>query len=120
MHWLRRDVPKAGIAIVGILFPLLLILWGPMSAFSSYKTVQGLATPATVTVQTTPTEDATVTALNKEQLTLQVKQLQNQFQNQTNWLSTNSTALIAAFATSLFPINKTRNREVYLTSLRQH
>ena len=36
----------------------------------------------------------TVTALSKEQLTLQVKQLQNQ----NNWLVNNSTALIAAVA----------------------
>jgi len=41
----------------------------------------------------------TVTALAKEQLNLQVQQLQNQLENQNNWLANNSTALIAAAAT---------------------
>ena len=97
MRGLKRDLWKAGMVIAGMLLLLVLMAWIPVSAAGAEMRASGLA--AMVMVQATPTEDATVTALNKEQLTLQVKQLQNQLQNQNNWLANNSTALIAAITT---------------------
>src|SRR5947208_9715064 len=81
---------KVGIGLAGLLLFLVLMVWVPMSA-NAFEGTSGL-TP-------TPTVDLTVTALAKEQLTLQVKQLQNQLENQNNWFANNSTALIAAAAT---------------------
>src|SRR5438132_13785636 len=63
----KRDLWKAGIAIAGTLLLLVFIVWMPVSAVDVHE-VSGLATPGTVTVQATPTIDATVTALNKEKL----------------------------------------------------
>src|SRR2546430_1030866 len=56
---------KAGIALPGVLLFLVLMVWVPMSA-NAYEGASGLATPVTGTA--TPTEDATLTALNKEKL----------------------------------------------------
>jgi uncharacterized protein YjbI with pentapeptide repeats len=96
MHWLKRDMWKAGITIADMLLLLVLTVWVPVSAASAYEGVSGLATLVTATVQATPTEDATVTALKKEQLTQQVRQLDNWW---LYWLFNGSTAFIAAFAT---------------------
>jgi hypothetical protein len=52
------------------------MVWVPVSATSVEERASGLAT--TGTVQATPTEDATVTALNKEKLKQEVTQLANQ------------------------------------------
>ena len=59
---------QAGIAITGMLLLLVLMVWVPASAAGAYERASGLATPVTETVQATPTEDAIVTALNKEKL----------------------------------------------------
>src|SRR5712692_5366611 len=66
MHWLKRDWWKAGIA--GMLLLLALMAWAPVSAADMHEGASGSATLATVTVQATPTEDATVTALTRETL----------------------------------------------------
>jgi uncharacterized protein YjbI with pentapeptide repeats len=105
MRWIKREMWKAGITIASMLLLLVLMVWVPVSAASADERASGLATPVAGMVQATPTEDATVTTLNKEQLTLQVKQLQNQ----NNWLANNSTAFIAAFTTlvvTLFGISQ--------------
>src|SRR2546421_13051708 len=78
MRWLKRDIWRAGIALAGLLLLLALMVWVPVSAAGAYEGAAGLATPVTGTVQATPTEDATVTALNKEKLQQEVKQLQEQ------------------------------------------
>ena len=78
MRWLKRDKWKAGIAIAGIMLLLVLTVWVPVSAAGAYEGASGLATLVTVTVRATPTVDATGTALSKEQLTQQIKQLQLQ------------------------------------------
>src|SRR2546425_1174832 len=97
MRWLKRYIWKTGIALAGMLLLLILMVWVPVSAAGAYEGALGLATPViTATVQATPTVDPTMAALQKEQLTLQVKQLQNQLQSQNSWLVNNSTALIAA------------------------
>ena len=105
MRWLKGGRGRSGIAVAGMLLLLVLMVWVPVSAASADERASGLATPVAGMVQATPTEDATVTTLNKEQLTLQVKQLQNQ----NNWLANNSTAFIAAFTTlvvTLFGISQ--------------
>src|SRR6266699_2217038 len=78
MRWLMSDLWKAGIAIAGILLLLVLTVWIPVSAAGAYEGASGLAGSGTGTVQATPTEDATVTALNKEKLAQEIDQLKNQ------------------------------------------
>jgi uncharacterized protein YjbI with pentapeptide repeats len=93
MRWLKRDMWKISIPLAGLLLLLLLMVLIPLSA-SAHEGTPRVALAGTV--QATPTIDLTVTALSKEQLALQVKQLQNQLQDQNNWFANNSTALIAA------------------------
>ena len=106
MHRLKRGIWKAGISLAGLPLLLILMVWVPMLANAHEGTLRlAIAGP----VQATPTVDLTVTALAKEQLTLQVRQLQHQPQNQNNWFADNSTALIAAVATvivALFGISQ--------------
>ena len=77
MRWLKRNKWKAGITFVGMLLLLVLMVWVPSTA-GAYEGASGLATPVTGTVQATLTEDATVTALNKEKLVQEIQQLKNQ------------------------------------------
>jgi uncharacterized protein YjbI with pentapeptide repeats len=91
MCWLKRDLWKTGIAISGILLLLVLMVWVPASAAGAY-TYRG-----TGTVQATPTEDATLTALDKEKLTQDVAQQQYTL---GNWLWSNAAAILSsAFST---------------------
>lgn len=76
MRWLKKDIWKAGSAVAGLLLLLMLMAGLPVSAADTHEEISGLAGPGTVTVQVTPTEDATVTALNKEKLEEEVMQLQ--------------------------------------------
>src|SRR6266487_1778865 len=78
MRRLKRGRWRSSIAIVGILFLLILMVWVPASATGAGERASGLATSVTGTVQMTPTEDATVAALNKEKLAQEVQQLKNQ------------------------------------------
>jgi len=94
MGWLKRDLWKAGSAIAGIAIILILMVWVPVSAAGAYEGTEGLATPGTVLA--TPTEDATVTALNKEKLAQEVQQLKNQSAPDLfSWLRTNAAILIS-------------------------
>ena len=64
---------------------LVFMLWMPVSAAGAFEGTSVLPTPTPTTVQSTPTEDATVTALNKEKLIQDIQQLKNQneqFKNQ--------------------------------------
>src|SRR6266487_2060651 len=100
MQWLKRTQWKVGIFIVSILLLLLLLAWIPVAAVESHETIQpgqvrGVAT-GTITVQATPTEDATVTALNKEKLAQEVQQLKNQnVSDPLGWLRTNTSILLS-------------------------
>jgi uncharacterized protein YjbI with pentapeptide repeats len=95
MHWFKRDRWKAVIAVAGILL-LVLMVWVPVSAAGTYERALGLATLATGTAQVTPTEDATVTALNKEKLEQEVQQLKNQNElDLFGWLRTNAAILLS-------------------------
>ncbi len=96
MLGLKRDLWKASIAIAGVSLLLVLMAWVPVSAAGAEMRASGLA--AMVTVQATPTEDATVTALNKAQLTQQVEQQQHTV---GNWLWSNAATILSSFLSTL-------------------
>jgi hypothetical protein len=75
MRCLKRGKWKVGLALVGLLLFLVLMVWIPLSA-NAYEGTSGAAIAGPV--QTTPTEDATVTELNKEKLAQEVRQLKAQ------------------------------------------
>ena len=94
MCWLKRNTWKTGIAFAGMLLLVVLMVWLPVSAAGAYEGTSGLATLRTV--QATPTEDATVTALNKEKLAQEVEQLKEQTTPDLfGWLRTNATVLLS-------------------------
>ena len=96
MYWLKRDMRKAGIASAGMLLLLVLMIGIPVSAVGAYEGTSGLATSVTGTAQATPTEDATVSALNKEKLEQEVQQLKNQNEPDfLDWLRTNASILLS-------------------------
>ncbi len=68
MRSFKGDRWKAGIALAGMLLLLVLMVWVPVSVAGAYEGASGVPTPGTAIVQATPTEDATVTTLNKEVL----------------------------------------------------
>src|SRR6266700_671205 len=109
MRWLRRNVWKAGIAIVGMLLLLVFMVWVPVSAASLHEMRSGLVTPVTGTVQATPTMDPTMTALQKEQLALQNDKLKSD--NSWAWLSPVSAIFgpLATIGTILVGILVARN-----------
>ena len=94
MRWHKRDRWRASIAIAGMLLLLVLIVWVPVSAVGAHERASGHATLALGTVQATPTEDATVTALNKEKLAQEVDQLKNQ----NYWAWTTIGSILVGFA----------------------
>jgi len=96
MRWLKRDVWKIGIIITSTLWFLVLMTWNLGSEVRAYTVASRLATPGTVTIQVTPTVDATVTALNKEKLAQEVQQLKNQNEPDFfGWLRTNASLLLS-------------------------
>src|SRR6266487_5169447 len=96
MRRLKRGRWRSSIAIVGILFLLILMVWVPASATGAGERASGLATSVTGTVQMTPTEDATVTLLNKEKLAQEVEQLKNQNEPTFfDWLRGNASILLS-------------------------
>jgi len=90
MHWFKRNRWKAGIALAGMLPLLVLLVWVPVSAARAYERASGLAISVTTTVQATPTEDATVTALNKEKL-----------QHENDWWWNYGATILSSFLTTL-------------------
>lgn len=96
MRWRKRKLLKAGIVVAGILLLLVLMTWVPVSAARAFSGVTKLAMPGTITVQTTPTEDATVTALNKEKLAQEVQQLKEQNEPDFfGWFRMNASILLS-------------------------
>src|SRR6266480_2983519 len=96
MRWLKRDLWRTGIAIAGMLLLLMLMTWISVLAAGAHEGVSGSTRPVTVTELTTPTEDATVTALSKEKLAQEVKQLKDQNEPDfLGWLRTNASILLS-------------------------
>jgi Pentapeptide repeats (8 copies) len=98
MRWFKRDWWKACITVAGMLLLLVLMVWVPVSAAGAYEGTPRLATLVTGTLQVTPTEDATVTALNKEKLTGEVDQQQHTW---GNWLWSNAATILSTFLSTL-------------------
>src|SRR5436190_2142291 len=78
MWWLKRDIWKVGITLAGLLLFMVLMVWIPASSVGASERTSEPSTPVTGSVQTTPTEDATVAELNKEKLKQEVEQLKEQ------------------------------------------
>ena len=68
MHLPKTDWWKIGIIIGGVVSLLVLTVWVPALAANAQEGGSSSTASAMVTVEATPTEDATVTALNKEKL----------------------------------------------------
>jgi len=100
MYWRKRGLLQVGIILTGMALFLVLAAWIPVSLAHAQEVTSGTAIPSTVTVQTTPTEDATVTALNKEQLTQQVATQQHTWDN---WFWDNAATVLSS-ALSTFVI----------------
>ena len=96
MHLRKRNMWKASIAVVGMLLLLVLMVWVPASTAGAYEGTLELAGQGMGTVQATPTEDATVAALNKEKLAQEVQQLKNQNEpDLLGWFRTNASILLS-------------------------
>lgn len=96
MCWLKRDLWKTGIALAGMLLLLILMVWVPVSAAGAYEGASGLAIPGTV--QATPTEDITVTALNKEKLQQDIAKAESD----RFWAWTGSGTIIVGIVGAIF------------------
>ena len=97
MCWLKRYLWEVGIALAGLLFFLVLMLWVPLSA-AAYEGTSGLPAPTSATVQLTPTVDvtATMTALQEDKLRQEIQQLKNQNEHDLlGWLRTNAAILLS-------------------------
>ncbi len=98
MHWLKRDIWKADIAIAAMPLLLVLMVWTSVPAVGTHERASGHPKPVMVTAQATPIEDATVTTLNKEKLVQEVKQLKEQNElDLFGWLRTNASILLSTF-----------------------
>lgn len=98
MHWRKRNAWKMGIAVTATLLLLLVMVWIPVSVAGAHEEALGQARLGMITVQATPTEDATVTVLNKEFLTQQVAQQQHTWDN---WLWGNAATILSSFLSTL-------------------
>ena len=96
MCWLKRNLWKTGIPIAGMLLLLVLMAWIPVSAADAHEMTSGLTAPETA--QATPTEDATVTALNKEKLAQDISQQQHTWEN---WVWSNAATILSSFLSTL-------------------
>ncbi len=96
MRWLKKDLWRTGIAIACMLLLLLLMAWISVVAAGAYEEASRSTEPVKVTVLATPTEDATVTALSKEKLAQEVRQLKEQNEpDLIEWLRTNASILLS-------------------------
>jgi len=94
MRWLKRNLWRTGIAIAGMLLLLMLMAWISVVAAGAHEGASGFT--RSVTALATPTEDATVTTLNKEKLAQEVEQLKEQNKpNFFEWLRTNASILFS-------------------------
>lgn len=105
MCWLKRDVWKAGIALAGLLLLLIFLIWVPASSVSATERTSVLAIAGTPTVQVTPTEDATVAALNKEKLQQDIAKDKSDIAKDESdrfWAWTGSGTIIIGIVSAIF------------------
>jgi uncharacterized protein YjbI with pentapeptide repeats len=98
MRSLKRDLWKAGIFITWAMLLLVLTIWISVSAVHAQQATSGSDMLGAITVQATPTADATMTALQKEQLTQQVAGQQRTW---GNWLWSNAATILSGFLSTL-------------------
>jgi uncharacterized protein YjbI with pentapeptide repeats len=102
MRGLKRDLWTSRIALASMFLLPLLMAWIPVSAAGAEVRASGFAGSGTVTVPATPTEDATVTALNKEKLAQEVRQLQQaNDRSLSQWLWSNVATIVSSFLSTL-------------------
>jgi uncharacterized protein YjbI with pentapeptide repeats len=95
MRWRKKNLRRIGLASAGLLFLLACVALLPLSAASAHEKTSGLVRVGAVTTQT---DDATVMALSKEQLTQQVAQQQHTWDN---WLWSNAATILSSFFSTL-------------------
>src|SRR6266567_3945978 len=104
MRWLKSDTWRIGIPLAGLLLVLIFMVWVPMSA-SAHGGTSVLTGPRTI--QATPTEDATLTALNKEKLQQDIAMDRNAIakdQSDRFWAWTGSGTIIVGIAGVIFSL----------------
>src|SRR6266700_1969787 len=94
MQWFKRGRWIADITFAGMLLFLALTVWVPVSAAGAYEGVSGRASPVIGTMQATPTEDATVTELNKEKL-----------QQENDWWWNYGATILSSFISTLILVS---------------
>src|SRR5258708_4121727 len=98
----KYDLWKAAIVVGGVLLFLVLMTLVSVSSADAHEGISVAATLATVTVQATPTVDATMTALNKEKLQLDITQEKQAIAQQqhtlSNFIWAGGAALFSAYA----------------------
>lgn len=98
MHRNRRSLWKMGTVIARVLLLLVFLAVVPVSMANAAEGVSALATPGAVAVQITPTVDATVTALNKEKLFVDIDQQQHTL---GNWFWANGATLLSSLVLAI-------------------
>lgn len=95
MRWPTWNLRKAGIVVLGMLL-FVLIAFVPLSTAVAHEKMSVVATSTPATLQSTPTVDATMTALQKEQLTQEIQQLKDQNNpDLLGWLRTNAAIILS-------------------------
>lgn len=95
MRWRKRDLWKVSIVVGGVLFLVLMTLV-TVSVADAHGGMSGQAMSAASTLQATPTVDATMTALQKEQLKQEIQQLKDQNNpDLLGWLRINAAIILS-------------------------
>ncbi|GHO85599.1 pentapeptide repeat-containing protein [Dictyobacter formicarum] len=98
MHWYKSKQWRISTIIIGVWLLLIFIVCTQGSPVHAQDKKSSFIELGTATVQATPTEDPTVTALNKEKLAQEVKQLENQNEpDSLSWVRTNASIFLSTF-----------------------
>lgn len=101
MRWFKHVKWKLATALIGLLFFLVFMIWIPLSA-SAYRSVLGAAALGPLSAKPAVDVTSTMTALQKEQLILQNKQLQqNNDRGFGAWLWSNAAAIVSSLLSTL-------------------
>jgi uncharacterized protein YjbI with pentapeptide repeats len=102
MSWLSKGLWKAVFVLAGTLLFVVLLTWIHISSAEAHEPSQDVrehsVAGGTMIAPLTPTEDATVTALNKEKLVQDIGQQQHTW---GNWFWNNGAALISSLALAI-------------------
>jgi hypothetical protein len=98
MSWRICDLWKTGFALIGTLLLMGFMALVPVETSAAPQRTSGRATLRIEAQQATPTEDATVTALTKEQLAQEVAGQKHTWEN---WLWSNAATILSSFLATL-------------------